>query len=720
MIYGHASSGAGSQPVVVRGDFAEWAGGQEKMGRLYATSLPDRPFVTTRDITQDTALWIHPGGWRFNMAFIFWALLTGFLPVIFYLWRNTDPGYVISPQERWRNDEYFRQKVRDLEIDYKKKPRELRRRTVLLALLGYGVVWGSIALMIAMGIGLGLAAAALAQNKYAGVIGLIPVGFALKLARSLIGPRGGDGGVRLLPENAPLLFSLLEKIQRKGKGPPFARVFIGMEMNASVSRHTGLLGLFGFGPMTLTLGLPLMQALTSAQLAAVVGHEYGHVAARHNALGQWIYRIRNSWIYLGERLRMEDLWYVLRLNRFYLWFINIFKAYSFTLSRQCEYEADAFAAQVAGAGHIAAALVAMEARSEHMRKNFWEGIWKKADLLPEPSGAPYQHLGGFFKTPQDFGETLAGLKKSATGHDSTHPALSDRVDALEQNISAPAPLETSAAGKLLGELLEMQLTEIFDRAWRQQTRKAWKKRHKEHQTALQTCDSLKTRKLSGMTQEELFQLAAAAQSLQDDRTTMAVCREILKREPENTAAQSCLLGLRLVHDHDESALLKLDDLVRLHPEHLPTACRFAVRYLTEQERHEEAKVHQFRLDDWNYRNQAAEEERKMIYPGDVFQPHRLRAEYVRKLVNFFRRHPSVGAARLVQKEVRYLKENPLFVIGLKPPFWHFKNRKARTREMKRALAQAGFPPFFRFFWVDEVRGLEARMKKIDGSRIYKK
>jgi len=726
MIYGHAAAGEGLKPVVIRADFVEWAGalspdGQAKMGSLFATGLPDRPFVTAWDIAQDAGLWIHPGSLRLNLMFVFWALLTALLPPLFYFWMNTDPGYVISPHARWQGDEYFRQKVRDLEIDYKNKPEGLRTRTVLLAFLGYSVVWGSIVLMIALGIGLALAVAALTQTGNAGaIVGLIPVGFALKLAKALLSPRGGDAGVRLYPKDAPVLFALLDKIRRKGKGPPFERVFIGMEMNASVSRHTGVKGFFGFGPVTLTLGLPLMQALTEDHLAAVVGHEYGHVAARDNALGQWIYRIRNSWLALGESMKTENLWYVLRLNRFYLWFISIFKAYSFTLSRQCEYEADAFAARVAGARQISGALVAMEVRAEQMRKKFWDEIWKKSELLPEPAGTPYQKLGGFFKMPQDIKENLAGLKKTVTGYDSTHPALPDRVAALGGTIAAPEPLTASAASRLLGELLELQLTALFDRAWRRQSRKAWKTRYKEHRSALRICDDLKGHRLSGMSREELSRLAAAANTLQDDRKTMAVCQEILKREPENTAAQTYLLGLRLVHDHDESALLKLDDLVRIHPEHMPTACRFAIRHLNDQERREEAKVYQFRLDDWNYQNQAAEEERKTVFATDVFLPHNLRDEYVRKLVAFFKKNPAVGAAWLARKKVDYLKENPLFIIGLKPAFWCFKSRQTRIREMKRALAQENFPPFFRFFWVGDVKGLEARLKKIDGSGIYRK
>jgi Zn-dependent protease with chaperone function len=668
-------------------------------------------------LTQNPELWTHFGSLRVNMMYLFWFLLA----VLFYFWVNTNPAYVVSPQERWRNDEYFRQKVGDLEIDYKNKPKALRTRTVLLALLGYSVVWGSIAAMAAIGVGLGLTAAALLPKiGNAAAVGLIPIGFAFKLSKALLAARGGDSGVRMSAKDAPALFALLGKIRKKGKGPAFERVFINMEMNASVSRHTGLKGFFGFGPVTLTLGLPLMQALTGPQLAAVIGHEYGHVAAKDNALGQWIYRIRNGWLYLDESMKTEYLWYVLRLDRFYHWFMGIFNAYSFTLSRQCEYEADAFAAKIAGAQKISAALVAMEVRSELMKKNFWNEIWKKSELLPEPAGTPYQRLSDFFRLPEEDKISLAELKKATTGHDSTHPALADRIAALHETLHAPEPLTLSAAGKFLGERLEMQLAALFDRAWREHNRAAWKAKHKEYQSALATLEALKNRRPSGMARDELSQLIAAAQILQDDKKILGACQEILKREPDNTGAQAYMLGLRLVLDDNESALLKLDDLVRLHPEHMPTACRFALRYLNGQERKEEARVYQFRLDEWSYQSRAAEEERRMIYASDIFLPHNVTHEYIRKLAGILKKHPEIGSAWMARKQVHYLKENPLFVVGLKPSFWSLKSRKATIKQIKRALEQAHFPPYFQFFWMGEVKGLETRLKKTGAAALYKK
>lgn len=170
------------------------------------------------------------------------------------------------------------------------------------------------------------------------------------------------------------MFKVLDKICKKAKGPKFKRVFIDQNLNASVIRNGGVLGFFGMGPVVLTLGLPLMQSMDKKHLVGVIGHEYGHVAAKDNAWGQWIYRIRNSWLRLGERLDFDRLWYALKLNRFYDWFIATFNAHSFALSRRCEYEADAFSARLVGKEAMAGALSSLVVFGNQYDEKFWNKI----------------------------------------------------------------------------------------------------------------------------------------------------------------------------------------------------------------------------------------------------------------------------------------------------------------------------------------------------------
>jgi len=71
------------------------------------------------------------------------------------------------------------------------------------------------------------------------------------------------------------------------------------DFNAAVVQIPRL-GLLGWYRNTLLIGLPLMKALTRQQLAAVLAHEFGHLAGGHGRLGNWVYRLRFGWARLAQ------------------------------------------------------------------------------------------------------------------------------------------------------------------------------------------------------------------------------------------------------------------------------------------------------------------------------------------------------------------------------------------------------------------------------------
>jgi len=729
LIYGVADNGSSIEPIVIKADFLEWAGaisreGQVKMGSLFATGLPLRPFVTQWDIDKDASFWINIFSSRINLKFFFWSLLASIFPIIFYFWLSTDINYVISPKERWSKDQNFKHRVKELEFDYKDNPLGLRRRTFLLALLGYSVIWGVAAIIAAIAIGLIITLNAFTQWGYYSILAGLPAFWlVIRLAKSFLTPRGRDYGLRVKRKDAPLLFNLLSKIQRRGKGPAFARVFIDEQMNASVSRHTGFLGSFGLGPVTLTLGLSLMQALTVRQLAGVIGHEYGHIAAKDNALSQWIYRIRNSWLGMGERLKLEPIWYILQLNKFYQWFISMFRAYSFTLSRQCEYEADSFSASIVNSDNIAQALIAIEIRASHIDARFWERIWKKAEDNPNPIGSPYKKISIIFKNLNQQGDNsyiINRLKEQERSLDSTHPVLKDRVAALGKEIKQPAPLKESSANKLLGSHFEQALIGVFDSLWERENLREWKGKYREHQRGLEILGKFSNRDLSTLKREDLLDILSAAYSINEDNKVMDICWEFLKRNPEDSWAEVNLLGYQLTIKNDESALVKLDELVNIYPRHLAKACKFAIKYLEKKQRYEEVEIYKFRLKDWGYKNSSAQEERKHIYSTDVFSYHGIMLESVKGIRKILKEHKKIKTAWLVRKEVDYFKEDISFIMIFEQALFNFSDRQRIAQEVKDSLDKAALPSFFSYFWIEDVKGLQSKLKKDENFLIYKK
>ncbi|MDI1227837.1 MAG: M48 family metallopeptidase [bacterium] len=709
-------------------DFIEWMYSgrsqrhQVKKGRVFDTGMAQHPFVTEWDIAQDQSMRFSIGGFRFNWHFMMALFMALVLPPLYLMWMIADDMRIITPAERKKRDDDFVNLVKLIEAKAKADPAWLKKRTVRLALVGYAVVFGAILLMIPIGLGLGAAVLLLTganagAAKLAFVLAAVPIGFSFIMAKSMLLPNFPPPGLEIREQDAPQLFAFLSRIIEKAQGPRFAGVYISNEMNASVSRNTGFLGFFGFGPVVLTLGLPLMQALTLPQLASVVGHEYGHVAAKDNALGQWIYRIRTSWLILGDRLQFEHMWYALKLNRFYNWFIGVFSAYSFALSRRCEYEADAFAAKLAGADHAAAALSAVAVRDHETATLYWRDQWKKAEATPDPAGeAPYTAMAGFFGETRDQKDIIDIVTKEEPGYASTHPTLMERVRALGHGFIAPQPVASSAARELLGAA-EQKLAGVFNAEWLEAAKPHWQAAHTAHLHVTARYAELKQKNLPELTREELDEVIAAADRAKDDAAIIAACEEILRREPDNNVAQMNIAGIKL-DGGDESQLAVLQMLAKKDPQALPSASRHAIAYFYKHNRKDEAKPWEEKLTTWDYERQAGAEEREIVLATDSYLPHGLPADAVKVLAAHCANHKLLHSVYIVQKKVQYLPEYPSYLVAFKMKQSMFSTQKKLQAELTEFIGKSNLGEAFLFINVNSISGLEGKMKKMPDACVY--
>lgn len=714
-IYGRAAIGDDVRHIVILPDFYEWIGtfGEKgatiRPGSVFATQLQTRPFVTVWDVEHDNGLRLHIGSARFNWQFCLWLALVLALPVVFRLWWNVRDASVSSPRERWLRDQAFHDKVRDIEIDFKDKPLALRKRAVLLACGGYAFVFCAVLFLAALGLGMGFVVGTLTRVwLFAVCVAFLPLALAYKMARTLIFHYGGDRGLRLPRAVAPKLFEMLDDISAKSGGAPFSRVFLVPEVNAMVSRASGKLGMFGFGPVTLHVGYALLYVLPPEDVRAIIGHEYGHIAAKDNALGQWVYRIRDVWISMGKTLQKDPLWRVMRLNGLCDWFLKFFKPYSFVLSRQCEYEADAFAARVTDKAHVARALVAINLANRRIRRDFWSFATLLMRTNPAPVSNLYSYMlmgvSGVLGTDgQGDKENMAALETEQTGYDSTHPCVRERVEALGETL-APYKLDMHRSSTFFyfDTALMREVEEKFNRSWMYVYKDQWHATHKQWTDWQISCKSYADIGMENLSHGKLFEFFYAAHGLEKYALARSICAEILKREPKNIYAKVHMLGIGLVHENDASALYKLEELAREHVAYTADADAYAAQYLKAQGRLEEAAVFEFRLREWEYQKQAAEEERARIFPNDVFFPHGVGPDDVSSIVAYFETHSDVvRRVYMVRKEVTYLPEKPMIAIFVVfKGALVLKGEKGMQKIVSKVLQEAQFGPIFRVFIMD--------------------
>ena len=726
-LFGKIATKPASIPVTVRAGFIEWLYASSSRFKsnvqVFYTGLEGRPYVTKDVLENDAGLTYSIGDLRFNWVFVFSLLFCLVIPVLYVLMLMADNIVIDSPEERKRKSKNFIDLVKVIEQRAEEDPKWLKRKTIALAFLGYFVVLGSIALMIPVGLGMFGSIALLTGGnvlglKFAFVLAIVPIGFAWNMGKSLLSMGYAYEGVEIKRKECPELFKLLDKICKKVKGPKFKRVFIDQNLNASVIRNGGVLGFFGMGPVVLTLGLPLMQSMDTKHIVGVIGHEYGHVAAKDNAWGQWIYRIRNSWLMLGERLGFDRLWYALKLNRFYDWFIAIFNAHSFALSRRCEYEADAFSARLAGKQAMAGALSSLVVFGDQYDDKFWNKIWERSDNGEGIQAVrPYTDVPKFFASLGDDSKAVTNALKQQTDYTATHPSISDRLSALSAEFNVLQAPGKTVSSRLLGSM-EAKLIKQFNQEWQEAANENWLERQQEYKKTQDKYDDLKQKQVQDLTDDQLWELSSASSNMNDNDLFYLSNKELLRRHPESADAGLNCIWYQLIIQKDSSQLSVMEGFVKKYPEFLPNICRYAVEFLSNEGREDEAKPYYERLENWEYIRSAAEDERAVILASDEYKPHGLEADAIVDFVQYYSGHPVISNVYMVQKVVKYMPEYPCYVIAYqtKANFWN--TQKSVDEKVDDFIYGSGLSSDYSFIELDSIKGMKKKLGKVQDSKVY--
>ena len=221
----------------------------------------------------------------------------------------------------------------------------------------------------------GSGAMKLALLAYAGPIVAGGV-LLLFMVKPLFARRGaGPATVSVTRGQEPLLFEFVARLCRLVGSPEPRRIDVDCRVNASASFRRGMLSFLG-DDLVLTVGLPLAAGLTTRQFAGVLAHEFGHFAQGGGMRLNYLVRRINGWFarvvyerdawdeWLAGAARDGGHWLVMIFggvamlcvwaSRRVLWVLMVVGgAISSAMSRQMEFDADRYAARVAGSGAFA-------------------------------------------------------------------------------------------------------------------------------------------------------------------------------------------------------------------------------------------------------------------------------------------------------------------------------------------------------------------------------
>lgn len=360
---------------------------------------------------------------------------------------------------------------------------------------------------------------------------MIPVFFAvLRMFFMRLSPPDGR---RIVREEAPKLFEVLDKMRRKLKGPPIHHVLIDDRFNAAVSQRPRW-GFFGDHTNYLILGLPYLLGVPPNEMLATVAHEYGHLCGNHGKLSAWVYRQRRTFTALYEQVAndRDSSWahglLAAALDRF----MPYYNAYTFVMSRQNEYEADRTATQLVGAEVNASGLVRDTLLGRWFHESFWPAIFKQAGTASHPVIMPYASMRTAFKAsyPEWANpERLAQARREQSGLLDTHPALFDRVEATGQALKLPEAIEVTASEALFGVGTTKRLIKEFDDAWWVKEKKEWDAHHRYVVRSKQRLLELSVHQLQVLALHDLQELALLKAEFDSPTAAKTVLEHLLKR-----------------------------------------------------------------------------------------------------------------------------------------------------------------------------------------------
>ena len=269
--------------------------------------------------------------------------------------------------------------VTRLDSKFKQNNEKLKVSSMLWAITGYVVlvIYIVICLMLLASCVFFIYVSPNAVTLKIGIlIGLAAGGTSISIIRSLWLRMQPPEGHKLKREDAPKLFEMINTLSEAAGGVKFHEVIITSELNASVIQNPRA-GIFGIYRNTLSVGLPLLDALSPEEFKSVLAHEFSHLSSADGKIGNWIYRIRNTWEKVANHIFNHGGLLNMPLRGFLSWFWPHFNARAFLLSRANEYRADAFSAKLTSNRQSVSALQRISIVARNLDEEFWSKIGDK-------------------------------------------------------------------------------------------------------------------------------------------------------------------------------------------------------------------------------------------------------------------------------------------------------------------------------------------------------
>jgi Zn-dependent protease with chaperone function len=568
------------------------------------------------------------------------------------------------------------------ELEVQQHPRRYNVKVAMLALLGYTVIFGMLFILISIVGGIGWAALAstsllilLVKKKIIFVI----LAMIYVLVRALWVKFEKPTGYELKAKNYPALFAELKSLSQQLGAPAIHQVILTPEYNAGILQLPRL-GIFGWHKNTLFLGLELLMSMTPEQARSVIAHELGHLSGKHSRFSGWIYRVRLSWQRIMDGLDQQDNFGADLMRRFFDWYAPTFAAYSFALARANEYSADEVAAKLTSKDDMAHALVNTYVVHDLLGEYYWQPFFKQADESAQPTTSPYRQLMAFLRQHRfeasELEYQIGRAMAHKTDHYDTHPALRDRLKALQCQVISPEPVSQSAALRWLDKQLPAIIKD-FDQNWLERNKSKWNERYQHVKQGRNKLANLKTKTIQTLTSEELWELASLTEEFAPDEDCLPLFELYSKKRPDDADAYF-VMGRLLLTRINEDGVEKMKQAIDKQPHLKIRACDWIIYFYRQMDNANAIKFWQQQAERQIDINRAADKERDVITKSDQFTKPERQSDFNDLFTKRIMNIKGIKHAWLAEKRMRYYPESKTYVLVYEKGFFE---KEAKLTEL---------------------------------------
>lgn len=620
--------------------------------------------------------------------------------------------------------------IRPLEAFAEKDPGAYRLRVALLAVLGYAYLIFIVAVLLAV---TAVTLYSVRLNWLLIKILWIPLAIVGLVLRSLWITLPEPDGKELTREDAPALFELIEEVRTSLQGPTIHRVLLSEDFNAGIVQIPQF-GMFGWLRNYLVVGLPLLRALSPQEFRAVLAHEVGHLSGKHGRFSGWIYRLRQSWETILERVHYERHYASFLFEPFIKWYAPYLNAYSFVLARAQERQADQYAVDLAGKEVAAVTLVRVGAKDRSLTENFWPNFFRKSKDQPKTPPDPFVQMLGVLDQPigsTNLQKWFLEALRVPTGYDDTHPALSDRLAAIgfekdgkEVNGLIDALLVADEQKETAATFYLRELPEDFlpwlNRLWRERLAHVWSENHEEIKKARKRLEDLEEQaKTRELTIEERWEQIKLLAGVEDDKATLPLLESLLADKPDHVGAQFAV-GAILLEQHDPKGVEHLEKAMQLDAASTGEACVLLSSFYFDQGDKDLAESFRKRASEHFEKEKEQYEQATTFTQNDRYIPHGLEEPAIQELKQNLSKVHGLNEAYLVRKELDGTDAKVYLLAASANPTWHEgRNDKHVELLFNELVALPGLPGPMLFLSLDGVHAfLLPKIAKVEGARLF--